>query len=261
MSLNATVNQSGISQLLSGGTPSVSSSRGNLLSSLHSRSARSQLGSTPSFFTTLASAQSSPSTSQPAVAASATLNNPAQPIRTSPLNQAATSRGATVTSSSARNAEVQGLLNTPLGLFNPLQASTMHVLDDGKGNLSKEYFLTACPGEVAKDVQKMARFSELFGQKAAKILEACGSVEGHCVTNYQPTQEQLSFFNDQGNRAWYSASDLMLTMPQDRSALGVDLSAYTQADLLNLYRTDPDFKFNTAGSAPVNTTQVISGRA
>jgi hypothetical protein len=261
MSLNATVNQSGISQLLSGGTPAVSSFRGNLLSNLHLRSAQPQRGSTPSFFTTLASARPSPSTSQPAVVASATVNNPAQPIRTSPLNQAATSRGATITSSSARNAEVQGLLNTPLGLFNPLQASTYHVLDDGKGNLSKEYFLTACPGEYAKDEQKMARFSELFGLKAAKILEACGTVEGHCVTNYQPTQEQLSLFNDQGNRAWYSVSDLSLILPQNRLALGVDLSAYTQADLLNLYRTDPDFKFYTAGSAPVNTNQVILGRA
>jgi hypothetical protein len=260
MSLSATVN-SGRSQLLSSGTPLVSSSRGDLLSSLCSRSSRSQLSSTPAFFTVLASVQSSPSTSQAAVAARATLNNPAQPIRTSPLVHAATSRGATVTSSSATKAEAQSLLNTPMGVFSSLSAGTMHILDDGKGNLSKEYFLTACPGDYSKDAQKMARFSELFGLKAARILEGCGTVEGHCLTNYQPTQEQQGFFNDQGGRAWYSVSDLMLILPQNRSALGVDLSTYTQADLLNLFRTDPDFKFYATGSAPVNTKQIIPGRA
>jgi hypothetical protein len=261
MTLNATISHSGISPLLTGGTPLVSSSRGNLLSSLYSRTSRSQLGSTSLFSATLASAQSSPSTSQPAAAASATLNNPAQPLRTSPLNQAATSRGATIASSSAGNTEAQALLCTPLGKINPLQASTMHLMEDAQGNLSKEYFLATSPAEYAHDARKMAQFSQLFGLKAAKILQGFGTVEGHYFTNYQPTQEQLGFFNDQGNRAWYSVTDITQMMPLDRLALGVDLSAYTQAGLLNLQRTVPDFKFYTSGSAPVNTNQINLGRA
>jgi hypothetical protein len=71
----------------------------------------------------------------------------------------------------------------------------------------------------------------------------------------------MGVYNDQGGRAWYSVMDLMDTLPGDRAALGLDLSAYTQADLLALYRTDPNYKFYTSGSTPVNVTTANLGRA
>jgi hypothetical protein len=126
--------------------------------------------------------------------------------------------------------------------------------EDGCGNLNKWYFRTACPAEYMGDTAKVARFATLFGAQAAAMLQTYGAVEGHCDAVFQPTSEQKSVFNDEGKRAWYSVMDLMDVLPQNRAALGIDLSGYTESNLLDLYRTNPNFKFYTTGSTTVSSS-------
>lgn len=269
MILAATKPQAGLIQIRSDAAPVTTSRGGSLQASLASRSAGSQRSSLPSFSATMVKAQST-TASQPTAVPSAAPKKAAPTLHSTSSASTALSRDAKITTSSAEGLEGQGLIFTPLGVFDPLNrfasifghaVKPMVALEDGQGKLTKSYFLNASPGEYLKDEQKIARFSELFGPKATRTLRAFGAVEGHTDPSFQASAEQLSVYDDQGHRAWYSVMDLMDTLPGDRAALGLDLSAYAQADLLALYRTDPNYRFYTSGSAPVNATTATLGRA
>lgn len=256
MTMQATTRNLNLTHLLGGVRSSCASRSQSLRSSLRTRSAATQRSATASFSSMVTTAQSAGSKVNTAASRSS-LGIANQTAKAGILQGAVSAKSAETTKSASIP---QGFINTPLGVFDPGSAS-LAATQDGNGKLTRSYFLTAYPAEYVGDTDKVARFTELFGIKATKILQGFGAVAGHIVASFQPSADQTSVYNDQGNRAWYSVMDILDTMPENRAALGVDLSAYTPASLLDLYRVNPNFRFYTAGSTPDGASPANLGRA
>ena len=115
------------------------------------------------------------------------------------------------------NPVATGLIHTPVGVYDPNSRVNNLVTTVAADSPAEAYFITHAPAEWKDDPEAVKKFTELYGAKAAAVLEYFGTVPKSIDPVWLFTPEQLARFDDEGNfllslQDYYHMTDEMAAM-------------------------------------------------
>jgi hypothetical protein len=184
-----------------------------------------------------------PSASKPSSAAAASVD---------PEDESTKAASAPATRSAISSSQTgEEKVFTPFGIFYRPTIAASAPVSDAPIDPWRDYFSSHVPGRYMYDADAMAQFERIYGAQAAAILRHFGTAPESSDPNFVSTDMQRAFYDAQGNRAFYTASDLILMMPEARAKI----TNIDNQDLIALFWSNPSYQFPTSSSSPASINE------